>query len=84
MACRYDTDGNATGPFCPGGCLTPLESLGLADTVVTESGTVMCRECYAEGDEIPLSHVSHDDYTEAEIRAGLSYEDPDDDTTKEG
>lgn len=31
--------------FCPGGCITDLATLDHGQTVVTESGEVLCREC---------------------------------------
>lgn len=34
------------GPYCPGGCITPLGTLDPSETVITESGETLCRSCF--------------------------------------
>lgn len=43
------------GPYCPGGCMTALESLPLSETVVAESGVVLCRPCWEAEEGYPTT-----------------------------
>lgn len=71
--------------YCPGGCITDLSTIPLSELVATASGETMCRSCWEAENGYPDANdaddIDDDDYTDAEIRAGLSYEDSDDDDT---
>ena len=44
---------NAT--YCPGGCMTALETLPTSEIVVTESGAVLCRPCHEAEEGYPTA-----------------------------
>lgn len=64
---------DAVGPYCPGGCCTPLESLALADTVVRPDGSVSCVACW-EADQDDAAAIDDPDYVDQDPQPSFSRE----------
>ena len=52
--------------YCPGGCCTDLEDLPLYETVVTDTGAVMCLECVEADGDTDADYDDHDNDTDIE------------------